>query len=247
MAQDTATQVNWDEYAVNYDALLKLRPYVHMLGEVAGAVRIGSINSVLDAGCGTGNLLTRLQACRIPEITGMDSSPEMLSRAKGKGLRVKFVHADLNAHLPFPDKTFEAITCVNALYAAENPGSTLAEFARIVAPGGMLVVVTPKQGYENGLILKAHCESQQPDEYWRNIHADPEREESLMREALQDEETFLQIRSVTEINRRISHDAKFHFFTRSELQTLVRNAGFHIVDHRETYAFQSHLLVARQP
>jgi ubiquinone/menaquinone biosynthesis C-methylase UbiE len=246
MAQNSQSEIDWNEYAANYDSLLELMPYRHMLAEVAGAIDLSRASSVLDAGCGTGNLLIRLMPCGIPKLVGMDSSAEMLGRAKEKCVGVQLIRAELNDRFQFSDETFGAVACVNALYAVEDPELTLMEFARILTSGGMLAIVTPKQGYENGLILKAHCESPKPDQYWRDMHATPEKEETLMREALSDEVTFRKMRAVADVNRRISQNARFHFFTTPELRTLVENAGFYIVDYRETYARQSHLLIARR-
>lgn len=217
-----------------------------MLGEVVGVICHSKRIAVLDAGCGTGNLLARLTAPYISEIIGMDSSPAMLARAEEKCANVRFIHAELNDSLPFPDRAFDAIACVNALYALEDPERTLAEFARISMRGGILAIVTPKQGYQNGLILKEHCGSTKPDEYWRDMHSNPIREEALMREALQDEDVFQKMRKVADVNNRISKNARFHFFTEPELRTIVQNAGFSVTRYRETYARQSHLLVARR-
>lgn len=246
MVQNSGLSRDWNEYASNYDSLLKLWPYTIMLEEVAGAIQRSRVNSVLDAGCGTGNLLTKLAILNALKITGMDSSAEMLARAEEKCPNVQLIRADLNSALPFSNATFAAVTCVNALYAVENPSHTLGEFARILKTDGFLVIVTPKQGYENGLILKTHCGSTRPDEYWENMHTDLEREETLMREALSDETTFQQMRTIADVNRRISQNARFHFFTEPELRAIVITAGFSITDYWETYAQQSHLLVARR-
>jgi ubiquinone/menaquinone biosynthesis C-methylase UbiE len=246
VAQNIQSEIDWNEYAENYDSLLELMPYRHMLSEVAGAIDLSRASSALDAGCGTGNLLTRLMPCGIPKLVGMDSSAEMLARAEKKCAGVQLIRAELNDPFQFSNETFGAVACVNALYAVEDPELTLLEFARILTANGMLAIVTPKQGYENGLILKAHCESPKSDIYWRDMHASPEKEEALMREALSDEVAFRKMRAVADVNRRISQNAKFHFFTTPELWSLVENTGFCIVDYRETYARQSHLLIARR-
>ena len=246
MSNNSDSKIDWNEYALNYDSLNSLGPYREMLAEAVGVIWHSQPNAVLDAGCGTGNLLARLAAPYIPKLVGMDSSTEMLARAEKKCPAVQFVQAELNTQLPFEESAFDAIACVNALYAVDDPNKTLAEFARISAHDATLVIVTPKQNYDNGLILKAHCGSTKPDEYWRNLHSDLAREELLMREALQDEVTFQKMRSVVDVNRRISTNMRFHFFTGPELRNALQLAGFSVIDLRETYARQSHLLIARR-
>ncbi|MBY0294091.1 class I SAM-dependent methyltransferase [Patescibacteria group bacterium] len=240
------SDIDWNEYATNYDSLNSLEPYREMLAEVVGVIWHSKPSAILDAGCGTGNLLVRLTASYIPTLVGMDSSTEMLAHAEKKCPSVQFVQAELNTELPFEKNAFDAIACVNALYAVKDPNKTLAEFARILKRDGVLTIVTPKQNYDNGLILKTHCGSTKPDEYWRNLHSDLAREELLMREALQDEVTFQKMRRVVDVNRRISTNMRFHFFTGPELRDAVQLAGFSVIDLRETYARQSHLLIARR-
>lgn len=245
MAHDALSQIDWDQYAINYDSLLSLNPYTQMLAEVIQALQRGPLGTVLDAGCGTGNLVLRLGAVGTTKITGMDYSPQMLMRAQQKCGGIQFVRAQLDGPLPFFDGAFDAVACVNALYAVEDPERTLAELVRITAARGTITIVTPKRGYENGLILKAHCGSTKPDDYWRGMHSDLTREELLLQEALQDEDVLRQLRMVLEVNRRISQNARFHFLTEPELRAIVQRVGLSIVDYRETYARQSHLLVAR--
>lgn len=215
-----------------------------MLDEVAKTIKG---HTVLDAGCGTGNLTTLLAQDTSLCLTGMDPSPEMLTRAKEKCPSARFIHGDLNDTLSYAYETFDAIVCVNALYIVENPARTLKEFCRILKYGGTLVIATPKHGYENGLILKAHCESEKPDAYWLDAHASTRREEKLVREALGDEMHALNMLTVAAINRRIAKTKQFHFFTEAELREVICTAGFRITAYKETYAGQAHLFVVHKP
>jgi ubiquinone/menaquinone biosynthesis C-methylase UbiE len=241
----TETQTDWGAYALYYDALMELTPYVQMLRAVAAAAQDGAA-PLLDAGCGTGNLLYLLSQQNRREMSGLDSSTTMLARAREKCPGVRLEYADLNTSLSLPDGCIGTITCVNALYALPRPSYTLAEFRRVLVPGGSLVIATPKRGYENGLILKAHCGSKKPDEYWLNAHASPEREEMLVREAIIDETLVQRMLSVAKVNRQIAHTTLFNFFTEEELRGVLAAAKFEIVEYAETYAHQSHLIVARK-
>lgn len=191
--------VNWESYARDYDALNALNPYHEMLKLVTSYVPKNG--KLLDASCGTGNLEIRLPNDSLIQVTGVDSSQEMLARAKQKhkeNQNFSFVFGDLNKQLDFPHNFFDSIACVNTLYAVDDPIFTLREFKRVLTPNGTLIVVTPKVGFENGIILKAHCRSTEEDEHWANVHSSEEREHTLIKEALgetEDAEAMLRVAS----------------------------------------------------
>jgi ArsR family transcriptional regulator len=100
--------------------------------------------NLLDIGTGTGRVL-QLFAPRIGFGLGIDLSREMLSVARANLDRTSLRncqvrHGDMY-HLPLPDGSFEAATMHNVLHFADDPGAALAEAARILRPGGRLVVV----------------------------------------------------------------------------------------------------------
>lgn len=236
---------DWNQYAKSYDALNKLRPYSDMLDQVTMEVR-GSREPILDAGCGTGNLIQRLVQLTSGTIVGIDASEEMLTRARQKGMGVQFIRSNLDACLPFKSGTFCAITCVNALYALLSPLETLRRFARLLCDDGLLVITTPKYGYENGLILKSHCGSIKSDSYWCATHKDRQREEDLIREAAGSDEVFTrELIEIARFNRVITRENSFHFLTARQLVDIVEKAGFVVHRISDTYAEQNHLLIAK--
>lgn len=241
----------WGGYAACYDALNSLSPYRKLQNEAAEALGRNEGEKILDAACGTGNLaellLNRSESEGI-EITAIDFSREMLEGAKKKCRdgRARFIRADLSRTLPFKDESFEKIASVNTLYAVSNPGILLAEFHRVMKKGGLLVVATPKRGYQNGLILKEHCESAKPDEYWLNAHSSKERERLLISEAIKDKRLAEQMAAVAEYNREISRNAKFHFFKADDLARLIEKCGFRVIKIRMVYARQGILVSAKK-
>ena len=103
------------------------------------------IGRFLDIGTGTGRLL-ELVAPRVESALGIDASREMLALARGrlaeKGLagRCAVRQADMY-RLPLADDSFDAVTLQMVLHYAEDPAAALAEAARVLRPGGTLVVV----------------------------------------------------------------------------------------------------------
>ena len=93
--------------------------------------------SVLDVGCGTGELLREV-GLRFPETarTGLDLSANMLAVAREKlGGAVELVQGDAE-RLPFADGRFEVLLCNDSFHHYPNPGAAAAEFARVLQPGG---------------------------------------------------------------------------------------------------------------
>ena len=93
----------------------------------------------LDVGCGTGAFAVEL-AKRGGKVWGIDASPEMLAEAQAKETRARFREADAEA-LPFKDGWFERVVMRLSLHHLDRPRA-LREAARVLVPGGRLVVGT---------------------------------------------------------------------------------------------------------
>jgi len=238
---------DWSVYAQCYDALTKLKPYQDLVSSVVRTLSPKNDDAILDAGCGTGNLLCALRnECADAVLTGIDFSEGMLSysKVKNSGHDVVFHQVDMNGDIPFTAHSFSAVTSVNVLYALTHPKSTLKEWYRILKPGGRVVIATPKRGYDNGLILKAQCQSAKPDSYWMNAHASSAREEMLIREAISDESLIQKMLTVAAHNRRIAGTQVFHFYEIPELQALLEECCFTIQTIVPSYANQGILVCA---
>lgn len=110
------------------------------LAEAAARPAVGRL---LDIGTGTGRIL-ELLAPEAEAATGIDRSPEMLRIARGKltaagNQKADLLQADMRA-LPFPDAAFDTVTLHHVLHFADNPANVVAEAARVVAPGGKLII-----------------------------------------------------------------------------------------------------------
>lgn len=96
---------------------------------------------ILDIGCGPGILARRL-AEDGAAVTGIDPGEAALARARVAAPAAQFEVASGEA-LPFPDRSFDGAVMLNALHHVPNPAGALSEAARVLLPGGVLVVVEP--------------------------------------------------------------------------------------------------------
>jgi len=95
---------------------------------------------ILDAGCGTGNNLAHLR--RFGRTVGVDLSDEALRFCRGRG--VAAVRGSLLG-LPFPDASFDAVTSFDVIYHlwVADDRKAVAEMARVLSPGGLLLLRVP--------------------------------------------------------------------------------------------------------
>jgi SAM-dependent methyltransferase len=92
----------------------------------------------LDAACGTGRHAQYLASLGY-SVIGVDGSPQMLAAAKAKLPDGEFREGDLH-HLPVPDRHVDVVVCGLALNHVLDLAPVLAEFARVLRPGGHLVI-----------------------------------------------------------------------------------------------------------
>jgi len=106
-----------------------------VMQEILQALPTGS---VLDAACGTGRYAAFL-AARGHRVLGVDGSPEMLHRARRRVPAGTFVRGDLH-RLPVADGGMDVAVCALALVHVPTLAPVMAEFARVLRPGGHLVI-----------------------------------------------------------------------------------------------------------
>lgn len=94
---------------------------------------------VLDIGCGTGAVLQELQASR--EAEGVDFSELALEFGRKRGL-TGLTLADAQA-LPFSDGSFQAVVSLDTLEHVPDDAKALSEMARILSPGGIVILNVP--------------------------------------------------------------------------------------------------------
>jgi len=118
---------------------------------IAAAERIGG--RILEVGVGTGISLPHYsKKCR---LCGIDISAPMLRKAQEWVAELNLTHVEglwvMDAeHLSFPDASFDVVVAQYVITTVPNPEATLDEFARVLKPGGEIVLVS-RVGAEAGL------------------------------------------------------------------------------------------------
>jgi ubiquinone/menaquinone biosynthesis C-methylase UbiE len=131
------TREGYDRWAPFYDEasnqLLEIeQPIVR---EILAGLPVGV---ALDAACGTGRH-TEYLASLGHEVIGIDTSPEMLARAREKVPEGEFHEADLH-EVPLEDDSVDLVVCAIALSHVPELAGALTELVRVLRPSGHLVV-----------------------------------------------------------------------------------------------------------
>jgi SAM-dependent methyltransferase len=96
--------------------------------------------TILDAGCGSGAQAQWLLE-QGADVIGLDVSPAMVEQARRRCAgRGRFVVADMAEPLPFDPGSVDGITCSLALHYLEDWAVPLSSFARLLRPGGWVVL-----------------------------------------------------------------------------------------------------------
>jgi ubiquinone/menaquinone biosynthesis C-methylase UbiE len=109
--------------------------------------------SVLEVGCSWGSLVFSFAASdRVAEVTGVDIEPEALDFARAiadsaltpdnQACKCRFTCCPAE-RLPFPDNTFDLISCHTVIEHVENVETALNEMMRVLKPGGALHLEAP--------------------------------------------------------------------------------------------------------
>jgi ubiquinone/menaquinone biosynthesis C-methylase UbiE len=109
--------------------------------ETMARLRMEPAARVLDVGCGTGELLSRI-AAKYPAATlaGLDPVPEMLDMAKRKLSPAVDLRVGWAGELPWPDRSFDVVVSCNMFHYITHPVAAVKEMERVLVPGGQLVI-----------------------------------------------------------------------------------------------------------
>lgn len=144
LPDNCSTDVNQYELSVGYEAWSETYDTIpNLLIEVEGPIVRKLIKDVkkgkaLDTACGTGRYSKTLSDEGF-EVTGIDSSKDMLEIAKIKAPQVKFILGDINS-IPFEDKSFDLVICALALSHFSSLDRVIQELSRVLKKGGTLIL-----------------------------------------------------------------------------------------------------------
>ena len=120
------------------------------LALIARRWQLDTVTHALDVGCGHGHwgrtLLPHLSATA--QLTGIDPEPKWIDKAResaaAKGISQRTDYREGSAeHIPFPDATFDLVTCQTVLMHVPDPALAIKEMLRVLRPGGRLFAVEP--------------------------------------------------------------------------------------------------------
>lgn len=113
-----------------------------------GFLKCPNFNAILDAGCGTGLIIEKLQG-KGAFIVGLDFSKGMLQRAKerlGDAVKVDFVLGDVE-YLPFRPRSFDLVVSITVIQNC-HPLKAFRSFSRVLSSNGLLVFSYLKRSRE---------------------------------------------------------------------------------------------------
>lgn len=125
---------------------------------------------ILDVGTGSGRFPRAMSSDERFDgrVWGLDISAGMLRNARARlaplGDRCALLRGDADA-LPFPDASFDAVACLEALEFTRRPQSTLDELVRVLRPGGVLLLTNriggarwfPGRTYTDDRLIELLC------------------------------------------------------------------------------------------
>ncbi|MFE4949692.1 class I SAM-dependent methyltransferase [Leifsonia sp. NPDC056665] len=134
-----AVRARFDGRAAEYDTSEMHR---ELAAAAADFADLDGVRDVLDVATGTGLVLRALRE-RDPalRLSGIDLSGGMVEVARGELPDAVLVEGDATV-LPFGDDTFDLVTCVTGLHLFPDPDAAVAEWVRVLRPGGRAVTAT---------------------------------------------------------------------------------------------------------
>ena len=137
--------------------------------EALAAPYLGRGLRVLDVGCGAGNMMHHL--ARYGTVQGVEIDPRPLKLAQQRGYDARL--ADASAGIPFGDAQFDLVATLDVIEHVQDDLGTLRECARVLAPGGYVLVTVPAFMFlwSQNDVLNAHVRRYTAGELRRKLEA----------------------------------------------------------------------------
>jgi SAM-dependent methyltransferase len=221
-------------YGLTYDAIVRgFEPYEALIDEVVALVARGAApgppaaTRVLDVSCGIGTVASRV-ARRGWTVVGLDAVAHLVAVARrhhgDSGLSLSFHHADLSRD-PLPaGGPFDVLVSMHTLYWHPDPAALLAACRRALKPGGHAVFLT----YERPAhVVRTFNDVRWQRGWWQAIRA----LRWLVPTALFD----------------LFRGVEPRYLKRGEFDSVLRGAGFEILERRNTFLAGISLLAWTRP
>lgn len=217
------TEKFWEKYFKMYDVINLFIPYQRLLDEICNQLEIQRGEKILEAGCGTCNLVLKIKE-RGAKVIGLDNVKMALSICKQKDPTIETVFADLREQLPFEDSYFDKVACNNTLYAIprEKQLGALKEFYRVLKTGGKLVLSNPKRGWK-------------PLKIYITGLKDNLNEEGIIATFCKIIKMVVPTVKIFYYNLLIQKEGNYHFLDPKEQKELLEKAGFSKVSETVFY------------
>jgi SAM-dependent methyltransferase len=146
-ADDVRRQVRRETYDYNIGQtgwldLAEWRRFARWLGCRPG-------RTVLDVACGSGGPALQLVRDTGVAVVGVDSHADAIATASSAAqrsaleARARFEQRDGSKRLPFPDASFDAVVCIDAVHHFPDRGRVLADWRRLLKPDGRILYTDP--------------------------------------------------------------------------------------------------------
>lgn len=134
-------QIYTESYVKNYQKLLpKFYKRFERLKIVIESIKEGG--KLLDVGCGTGYFLQYLnETSRVWVTCGLEPNAT-LRKLTAKNIGIHVVNGNLS-RIPYPDNSFDVVTCLDVLEHSESLNTNIKELHRVIRKGGILLIQAP--------------------------------------------------------------------------------------------------------
>jgi 2-polyprenyl-3-methyl-5-hydroxy-6-metoxy-1,4-benzoquinol methylase len=131
----------YDEWADDYDQQLWAsgNPYLAIATGMTGRHVQNFDATILDAGCGTGNMAQILHQLGYRNIDGLDPSSGMLAVARRKLIYQNLHQLYLGSHIDLPEESYDAVIAAGVLTHGHAPPESLDGILKLTRAGGIII------------------------------------------------------------------------------------------------------------